>query len=1483
MPAKYLMSLDLGGSGGRATLYNWETNELYASTCAWGFDPDPSAGGYAVDLGCEAKWNALCAAGRDVLGKAGAGPQDIAGISTTSMRHGTVLLGKDGRVLMATPNNDARAISESIELQGARGDELYQRTGHIPNPVIMASRLLWVKNNHPEMLDQAAVVLTISDWMAYRLSGMAVSEPSQAGETCLFDLEQSCWAEDIIASLDLPVAIFPRIVIPGTKIGGLTEQAAAELGLQPGIPVGAGGADTQLGLLALGVTTTGQLGVVAGSTAPVMATTATPKIDPNKHTWSGMHVVPGVFIVESNAGGMGTSLEWLSGLLYSDSPLPVAALSGDAAKCGPGAGGVISTLGAQVFNASALGIPIDGLTFSTMIVPSGKEGRARFARAALEGMAFGMRANAEQALAVAGTKPDRVYIAGGMTRSDLLMQISADAFNLPLTSGYGQSATGFGAVICAAVAAGLYPDLVSAATGMIKNVHQMSTSANAETYQELYQAWNGHRQQRAPADEIAQGAVMQAMQAGMGGDASQGRSTFRPRIYVSANAGEEAIRMLRELGDVTYASYAEAGNLLSGDEMVETIKGYQVLVTEVDLVDADVLKKAADLRVVFACRGNPVNVDIPACTAAGIPVINTPGRNSDAVADLAVGFMLMLARKLDKASAFLREPGGEAGDMGRMGAAYFNFKGSELWHKTVGLIGGGAIGHKVTRRVLPFEARVLVFDPYLSAEEAALMGAVKVGLDELLAESDFVSLHAPVNEETSGMINAAAFAQMKEGAYLINTARAALIDNDALIEALSSGKLGGAAFDVFPVEPPGADDPLLAFENVIATPHIGGNTGEVGIHQGAIIVEELQRLLAGQRPRFALNPEVLDGFNWTGIRQANASMLEELAKGPGPGMTDLDLKAKQEQAIPAEKAKSGGLLKGLKSLVGRGKEHESSASQPLSQADSPAAQPAGSASKEAAEAQFSKVLEKFLSDLSNDPSAHKFAEKNKVSFQFVMKGTAISFYMGYNGGVTTGLGEPPFKPDVTIKTDPDTFDGMFTGRIDGNQAFKSGKLSVSGNMLKAMAMQKLDFGAVYARVRDEMGSADYLAVLSGAPQTAPAPAPASQTVKQPEAPASPAAAPSFEKFNQLMEQFLQLMEVDPDTQIFAKGKNVTFQYILKDAGTSFYMSFIDGLARTGMGKSPMKADVTIKSFADTLDGMFSGRLDGNQAFKTGKLSVSGNMMKAMAMQKLNFGKLYNQARAEIGDPGVLTAPVEAKPSPAKSQAPADSAQPAQAAAIAAPVVIHKVGDIRDTILEVNNELYLKSWITSTGGNISARSESNPNEIWITPSAIFKGDLRADFMVKIDLEGNIIGGANFNASSERKVHCAVYQSRPEIKAVVHTHAPFATLMALTGSEWLPISADAAFFGQIPVVPFIMPGSSELGEEVSRAMGAKGFTAIMQNHGLVVAGTDLRRAADMTEMIEITAEKLLWCRKLGVTPALLPEDIVDILKEMGSAIA
>jgi autoinducer 2 (AI-2) kinase len=412
--------------------------------------------------------------------------------------------------------------------------------------------------------------------------------------------------------------------------------------------------------------------------------------------------------------------------------------------------------------------------------------------------------------------------------------------------------------------------------------------------QECYATWTTYRSARKSADRAAAaqatGATLRAASAG----ATRAGRLPRPRILASADLDAASVEALAELGELEYASYRDAHRMLKGESLVEALRGFEVFVTEIDLLDGASLAALPDLRAVFSCRGDAVNVDARACSLYGIPVLNAPGRNRDAVADLAVAFLLMLSRKLPDATAYLRANAHEPGDLGTMGRAFGTLRGRELWGRTIGLVGLGAVGRAVAQRLSGFGARLLVSDPFVDDETASRVDAEAVSLDELLAASDLVSLHAAVTDQTRGLLDAAAFARMKAGSALVNTARAALVDEEALASALTQGHLSGAALDVFSVEPPGSDHPLLALPQVIATPHAAGNTFEVSAHQGAIACRELERLVRGERPQHCLNPEVLDSFSWDGPRRSpSAAELASLEGDAGPAVSDLQREKKR--------------------------------------------------------------------------------------------------------------------------------------------------------------------------------------------------------------------------------------------------------------------------------------------------------------------------------------------------------------------------------------------------------------------------------------------------------------------------------------------------------------------------------------------------------------------------------------------------------------
>jgi D-3-phosphoglycerate dehydrogenase len=272
-------------------------------------------------------------------------------------------------------------------------------------------------------------------------------------------------------------------------------------------------------------------------------------------------------------------------------------------------------------------------------------------------------------------------------------------------------------------------------------------------------------------------------------------------------------------------------------------EGAEALVVEVDFVGAEVL--AHPLIAVAATRADPVNVDLPAAREAGVPVLHCPGRNAEAVAELAVALLFALARKVLPADRDVR-----TGKVYKDGTIpYQRFRSWELAGRTAGLVGLGSVGRALKWRLEGLGMTVIAYDPY--SEEAT------VSLQELLERSDVVSMHAAVTAETSGMIGAAQFATMKPDALYINSARAGLHDTAALVDALQSGSLGGAALDHFDGENLPTDHPLIAMPNVVLTPHIGGATWDTECRQATMVADDFERLLAGEAPVHAVEPRVV--------------------------------------------------------------------------------------------------------------------------------------------------------------------------------------------------------------------------------------------------------------------------------------------------------------------------------------------------------------------------------------------------------------------------------------------------------------------------------------------------------------------------------------------------------------------------------------------------------------------------------------------------
>jgi D-3-phosphoglycerate dehydrogenase len=268
-------------------------------------------------------------------------------------------------------------------------------------------------------------------------------------------------------------------------------------------------------------------------------------------------------------------------------------------------------------------------------------------------------------------------------------------------------------------------------------------------------------------------------------------------------------------------------------------------------VSADAMDAMPNLRLVGAARAGQENLDVKAATERGVIMFNIMGRNAHAVSDFAIGLLFAEARNIARSHAAIKQ------EIWQKTYSNSDFT-PEIMGKTLGLVGFGYIGKLVAQKLAGYKLKVLVYDPYVSEAALAECGAQKVSKEELFSQSDFISLHARATESTKGLIDKVALALMKPTSILINTARASLVDEDALFDALKNKKIGGAAMDVHSSEPLQPNSRWLELDNVTLTPHIAGTTAEALLNSPYILVEDINKLLAGDKPQFILNPEVLE-------------------------------------------------------------------------------------------------------------------------------------------------------------------------------------------------------------------------------------------------------------------------------------------------------------------------------------------------------------------------------------------------------------------------------------------------------------------------------------------------------------------------------------------------------------------------------------------------------------------------------------------------
>ena len=487
-----VLTVDVGSGSCRALVFDAVGTLHGIAQREWTYHPVPEAPG-GFDFDTADGWAQVAASVREALAAAAVPPEAIAAVAAASMREGMVLWDADGRELWACPNIDARAGAEAVEMIAEGLAERQYRRGGDWTSITAPARLRWLARHQPATLARARHLTMLGDWVVARLSGVYATDPSLGSSSNLFDLARRGWSPESRAEVGL-ADILPPVHESGTVVGAVTPAAAAATGLLPGTPVVAGGADTQLALLAAGLTDGLRFATVGGTFWQSAAITDTPVIDPEFRLRTLCHVIPGTWMIEGIGFLHGMTTRWVrDGLLRAANP-GIGATEGYellermAAAVPAGSEGLVF-LASNVMDDKAWRHPPPSLVGLDILRPEAA-GLGAIFRAAQEQAAYVARGHYEILAEVCGAAPDGIRFVGGPARGTLWPQILADVLGVPVETPPVREATCFGAALCALVGAGAFPSLreAAAATARPPGRHEPDPPTHA-TYDAAYARW----------------------------------------------------------------------------------------------------------------------------------------------------------------------------------------------------------------------------------------------------------------------------------------------------------------------------------------------------------------------------------------------------------------------------------------------------------------------------------------------------------------------------------------------------------------------------------------------------------------------------------------------------------------------------------------------------------------------------------------------------------------------------------------------------------------------------------------------------------------------------------------------------------------------------------------------------------------------------------------------------------------------------------
>ncbi len=445
-PGRTVLAIDLGSSSVRAGVADVSGRLLSTERRAPVMRDQGVAGDLAVEFDPEPTWGLIVEAARAAIAEPAV---DVGAIAVTSQRQGIALLDRDGKTLYAGPNTDMRAVFQGAAIDEDHADLVWRTTGHLPSYLAAWARIKWFQEEQPALFDRISAVVTLSDWIAFRLSGELSVNHAAGVEAGLIELRSGAPATDIAKAVGLDGIPIPKSVTPPVPAGNLRADVADALGLSSDIPVFNAGPDTQTGLYGMGVTAPGAAGIVAGWSCAIQRVTEGPVLDPERGLWAGRHVEPGKWILEANLGIMGGAYSWLCGMISPDENPAEAMkrLNREALDAPAGGSGLTAHLGPALTNMSSAGLGAGGLVFPVPLALQAPV-PGEIARAALESFGFAIRAGLERIDELSGTPSTSLAVGGGMTRSSAFTELLASILGRAVDVG-GAEATLTGAAMLA--------------------------------------------------------------------------------------------------------------------------------------------------------------------------------------------------------------------------------------------------------------------------------------------------------------------------------------------------------------------------------------------------------------------------------------------------------------------------------------------------------------------------------------------------------------------------------------------------------------------------------------------------------------------------------------------------------------------------------------------------------------------------------------------------------------------------------------------------------------------------------------------------------------------------------------------------------------------------------------------------------------------------------------------------------------------------